>query len=165
MAKACVPKRPTAATLTMKAISHDKFSAAPGNPMCKMCFICVMRTRQKSDAFGRIFKRRRHKYQCKYKPTMRLMTKAMAKPGRPQPVQSLIQDTPNIDGTPCIKGQAKLTCTACITAMTHMVSRVRKCARMTLAMQAFQASNSKANDNACNKGVAKTNTSGGALSA
>ena len=152
---------PTAATLTMKANSHDRFSAAPGKPMCKMCFIWVQRTRQKSDHDGAKFKRLCQSSQCKIKPTKRLMTSATAKPGKPIPGQSEMNFN---QGAPCIRGQARLTCTACITNMTHKVSRVRKCARMTLAMQAFQASNSKANDKACNSGTASANTSGGALS-
>ena len=88
-------------------------------------------------------------------PTKRLMMTATAKPGKlnadngPQPV---------------IKGQASAKWVACMTIITASVSRLRRCARMTPAIQAFQASSTSASASDCKNGAASSNTSAGALS-
>ena len=82
------------------------------------------------------------------RPTARLKVKAKAKPGKPA------------EG---IKSKASSRVTSCITTITSKVSRVRMCARITLAIEAFQASSSIAGAIHCSKGKARGSTESGAF--
>ena len=88
-----------------------------------------------------------HSHQCNASPNARLAMSAIANPVRPHVG---------------ISATAKIKCAQCIITITASVSRTRRCARMTPAMDAFHASNNMAGARACRKGVANGNTSIGA---
>ena len=131
------------------------FSAAPGRPMCAIAASSLPRRRHQSAACGFRSNRSRHSPRCSTRPSRRDSSSASAKPGSPSPGQL---------PAPPISGTASDRWVACISSITTSVSRVRRWARITAAIDAFQASTSIAGASHSSRGSASGSTSGGAFS-
>ena len=124
------------------------FSAAPGSPMCSTAASSERGSRHQSEALGRRSSRARHSHRCSPRPKARLIASASAKPGNPRRGISVSDSS---------------SCATCMATSTISVSRLRRCARITLAMEAFQASSIRAGASAIRKGCDSGSTSAGAF--